>query len=404
MILESIKTVFKVFKTNKMRTFLTMLGMIIGIFSITIIFSLSDSTKKIMSDELSMVSSEGIYLSYDAENYIQNNLVENDLKEYINKNKLEYSVTSYFTPMEISNLLESNSESEDYYLPEFKAVDENYFDSADIEEQILHGRLLNRKDIVNKMPYVVIREDIAKELLGVSNIVGQTIELDNHEFEVVGILKYDELQSSEFSDVGMYISYYYAKDYMDTYGLQYKIVVTEQNKDQVKKELSQIMEEYFSTKEYIIRSADDLGAFMDGMNNVIDIVEFVFAGIAGLSIVVGGIGIMNIMLVSVSERIKETGIRMALGAKNRDIIVQFLIEGIMITILSGIIGILLASGATSIINLIVASFDYEFTLIINFMTMVKIIFFCGIIGIIFGIYPAIKAGRLDPVEALKYDK
>ena len=129
----------------------------------------------------------------------------------------------------------------------------------------------------------------------------------------------------------------------------------------------------------------------------------VFAGIAGLSIVVGGIGIMNIMLVSVSERIKETGIRMALGAKNRDIIIQFLIEGIMITILSGIIGIMLASGATSIINLIVASFDYEFTLIINFMTMVKIIFFCGIIGIIFGIYPAIKAGRLDPVEALKYE-
>ena len=160
--------------------------------------------------------------------------------------------------------------------------------------------------------------------------------------------------------------------------------------------------EYYSADEYMIYS-EDLEEMMDSLGSMIDIIEMVFAGIAGLSIVVGGIGIMNIMLVSVSERIKETGIRMALGAKNRDIIIQFLIEGIMITILSGIIGIMLASGATSIINLIVASFDYEFTLIINFMTMVKIILFCGIIGLIFGIYPAIKAGRLDPVEALKYE-
>jgi len=402
MILESIKTVLKVFKTNKMRTFLTMLGMIIGIFSITIIFSLSDSTKKIMSDELSMVSSEGIYLSYDAENNIQNNLVENDLKEYINKTKLEYSVTSYFSPIEITNLLESNSESEDYSLPEFKAVDENYFEIAEIEDTLLYGRLLNKKDIINKMPYVVIREDVAESLFGRSNVVGQPLNVDNHEFEVIGILEYDEMEFSEYSYVGMYISYYYAKDYMDTFGDQYKISANSENKEQVKKDLKDIMNEYFSINEYYIYS-EDLEEMMDSLDSMIDIIEMVFAGIAGLSIVVGGIGIMNIMLVSVSERIKETGIRMALGAKNRDIIIQFLIEGIMITILSGIIGIILASGATSIINLIVASFDYEFTLIINFMTMVKIIFFCGIIGVIFGIYPAIKAGRLDPVEALKYE-
>ena len=402
MIIESIKTVLKVFKTNKMRTFLTMLGMIIGIFSITIIFSLSDSMKKIMSDELSMVSNEYIYLSYNAENYIQNNLVESDLKEYLNKNKLEYSITSYFTSIEISDILESNNDSDSYDLPEFKAVDENYFDIDEIQDILLYGRLMTKKDIINKMPYILLRKDVAKELFGKSNAVGQTLNVDNHEFEVIGILDYDEAKVSEYSYVGMFISYYYAKDYMNTSGLQYKISVINEDKEKVKNNLKGIMNDYYSIDEYTIYS-EDLNELMDSLGSVVDIVEMVFIGIAGLSIVVGGIGIMNIMLVSVSERIKETGIRMALGAKNSDIIVQFLIEGIMITILSGIIGILLASVATSVINILVASYNYKFTLIINFMTMIKIILFCGIIGIIFGIYPAIKAGRLDPVEALKYE-
>lgn len=396
--MESIKTVLKVFKINKMRTFLTMLGMIIGIFSITIIFSLSDSTKKIVSNELSMISSEGIYLSYDTNNYIQNNLVEKELKEYINKNKLEYSVATSFAPIEITNLLENNSGNEDYYLPEFEAIDENYFKIIEIEDELLYGRLLEKKDIINKMPYVVLREDIAEYLFGKSNVIGQTLNIDNHEFEVIGIVKYNNTDGH----VGMYISYYYAQDYMDTFNTQYQIFVNSQNKEKVKKELKDIMNEYFTNDEYYIYT-EDLKEYMESFNSIIDIIELVFSGIAGLSIVVGGIGIMNIMLVSVSERIKETGIRMALGAKNRDIIFQFLIEGIMITILSGIIGIILASVATNILNIIIASFDYKFTLIINFTTMIKIIIFCGIIGIIFGIYPALKAGKLDPVEALKYE-
>lgn len=400
MIFESIKTVLKVFKTNKMRTFLTMLGMIIGIFSITIIFSLSDSTKQIMSDSLSLVSEESLSLIFSSDNYIKSNLLENDLKEYIEKNNIEYSVSSSFYPDEILNILES--ESEEYYPPAFLAIDENYLEIADIEDTVLYGRLLNKKDIINKMEYVVLREDIAKIIFGRNNAVGEILNIDNHEFEVIGITQYNEESFSEYDYNGMYISYYYAKDYMDTFEIQYKIFTTSENRDNIKTDLKEIMNEYFANEEYSIYS-ENIESIRESFNSMVDIIEMVFAGIAGLSIIVGGIGIMNIMLVSVSERIKETGIRMALGAKNRDIMIQFLIEGIMITILSGVIGIILAGIVTNLLNVIFVNFGYDFKLILNFMTMIKIIFFCGIIGIIFGIYPAMKASKLDPVEALKYE-
>lgn len=402
MILESIKTVFKVFKSNKMRTFLTMIGMIIGIFSISMIFSLTGATRNAMTNKLNMISSQTIYLNYFKADYIQNVLIENALKEYVNRNKLMYLNVDDFNPSEIIYTLENANYFDNYYLPEFIGVDENYFDICKMENKLLYGRLLSKKDIINKMPYVVLRDDVAKILFGKVNVVGQTLNIENYDFEVIGVFKHDTSQLSDFDSVGMFISYYYAKEFLDSSSFNLTIYVNNENINQIKDDLKQIMDDYISTDNYFI-SVSYYSQVLDSIENLIEIVELVLVGIAGLSIVVGGIGIMNIMLVSVSERIRETGIRMALGAKNKDIVFQFLIEGIMITIFSGIIGIILACIATSVVNLAFSSSGYDFVLSINFISMVKIIIFCGIIGIIFGIYPAIKAGRLDPIEALKYE-
>lgn len=394
MIIESIKTVFKVFKTNKMRTFLTMLGMIIGIFSITIILSLSDSTKKSMTDSMSMYYEESIYLYYFVDNYIEESLVSTDLEDYINKNNIISSKGASFYPDDIIKKLETNNE--DYFIPEFLGINENYFDSNKLNDYLIDGKLLSKKDIINSMQYAVIREDIAKILFGRSNVVGEILNINNYEFEIIGVLENNNY------DVGIYIPYNFVKNYLSNNGTQYQFIVDKDNKTQVEKDIKNILNEYLSLESYQIYSMN-LEEYMESFNSIVEIIELVFIGIASLSIIVGGIGIMNIMLVSVSERIKETGIRMALGARNIDIILQFLIEGIMITILSGIIGIILASLGTGIINIFFANLEYDFKLILDITSMLKIILFCGIIGIIFGIYPAIKAGKLDPVEALKYE-
>ena len=342
-----------------------------------------------------MYYEESIYLNYYTENYIENTLIYNDLEEYIKNKKIKHTKSSLFYPEDIIRTIESNNSN---YYTDFLGIDENFIEINKLEKTLIDGRLLSKKDIISNMEYAVINENLAKILYGRTNIVGEILNINNYEFEIIGIINTDESEH----DIGILIPYNFIKNYLSNDSTVYQLLVDKDNKKEIEKDLKNILNEYISSENYELFSMN-LEEYMESFNSVIEIIELVFMGIASLSIIVGGIGIMNIMLVSVSERIKETGIRMALGARNIDIILQFLIEGIMITIFSGIIGIILATLATGGINILFSNFEYDFKLILDITSMIKIILFCGIIGIIFGIYPAIKAGKLDPVEALKYE-
>ena len=316
MILESIKTVLKELKVNKMRTFLTMLGIIIGIFSITVIFILSNSVKKTMNTSLESLESEFIEVGVYPENKIQRELADNDLISYaennLNINKISRMI--YFSYDELFNIVEEkiNNSNGNYYADvQTVAIDENYKGnslSKYNKERLSEGRLLNKKDVLNKMPYTVINTYTAELLFGRTDVIGKTLNINNHEFEIIGVLYPNEEDLiAGFLQAEVYISYYYVIEYMDE-GLNppiYMLDITNKKYTQeVKANIKKILNEYLNTEQYSIIT-NDIDEFVNSMESIIDIVEIVFAAIAGLSILVGGIGIMNIMLVSVSERIKE---------------------------------------------------------------------------------------------------
>ncbi len=251
------------------------------------------------------------------------------------------------------------------------------------------------------MPYVVLREDVAEKLYGTSDVIGKKAIVNNYEFEIIGIMNW-----GDDSDVpNMVIPYYALNGSFKSGDPSYVFKIDNpKNVKEIEGKLNKTFGQYINPEAYSVSSIDNTDILKES-ESIINLVELVFVGIAGLSIVVGGIGIMNIMLVSVSERIKETGVRIALGARNIDIIIQFLIEGIMITLFSGIIGLGLAYLVTIVGNGFLEEMGDEFMLrlLIDFKTCIYIVIFCGVLGIVFGIYPAIKAGKLDPVEALKYE-
>ena len=408
MIIEAIKTSFKVLTTNKLRTILTMLGIVIGIFSVSIIFAISTGTKKSMKDSFKSLEDDMIPTAIHKISSIERELLEKDLKKFVEEDDKVVTMTK-FTNINFKEyeyyLSVKNYDNPNYDHGSNVAIDENYMT---VRTEVMnnlklkYGRFFSDKDIVSKMPYVVLREDVAESFFGTSNVVGKTITVNNYEFEIIGVYNY---WANHSITPNIFISYYlassdYTKDFEPVYC--FKVNDTKALKE-VAGKLNNIYGEYTSSDNFYVSYADLDDIFKES-ESIINLVELVFVGIASLSILVGGIGIMNIMLVSVSERIKETGIRIALGARNIDIIFQFLIEGIMITVFSGIIGLSLAYVASIVGNNILSGIEnFELRLLLDFKSCIYIVLFCGILGIVFGIYPAIKAGKLDPVEALKYE-
>lgn len=435
--LETLRMSLKMFKTNKLRTFLTMLGIIVGIFSVTVILAVSDGTKNKMMEEFEELDKTTISLNFSdlysktGEIKEKTMVAKQDIYNIAKESKVIKNVTlssqqqwrefaKKISDQELENL---GNEGSNVMIDEFGnshmmmnerntnqlTIGYDYFNVKGKvnQDNLIAGRLFTAFDELNHMNFTVISEEVANLYFkSAHQAINQRIYINGIDYKVIGVLAISDPEIGEWDEKFVYPAYVLNNQEMISavsegdYGRPSSFIFKVDKKEDrtiAKEEIKNYLSDIYLKDQYNI----DMGYQdqSDVTNNIMDMITMVFAGIAGLSLVVGGIGIMNIMLVSVNERIREIGIRQALGAKRSYILIQFLMEAVLLTLGAGIIGMLLAQGAVSVIN----AQDYGIILSINIKVMIYVVLFCAAVGILFGFYPANKASKLNIADTLRYE-
>lgn len=394
MIFQSLKMAWSAITSNKMRSFLTMLGIIIGVMSLVVLVSIANSATTSVTDEISNIGT----------NLLTVRIVDNK------ENPLKLSELSSFTDNDeialAAPVAQSSVTAKSGYTSSTVTTYGTTGTYLDIQgKELAYGRFLKTADIDNHSNVVVLNEDAATEIIGRANAVGERISLDGRSFLIIGIIKSDESKSSSssstYTSLDAYIPYTtltrMASNVSSEITTFYATATSEDSLDAAEDVLSEMLLERFGQDEdaFTIQNQSTL---METMNSVTNTLALMLGGIAAISLVVGGIGIMNIMLVSVTERTKEIGIRKAIGAGRGSIMLQFMLEALMISLLGCLFGILLSWGILQAAGMIMDSMSFQLS---NQVVWIAV-GFSSIIGVIFGIYPANKAAKKHPIEALRY--
>ncbi len=368
---------------KKMRSFLTMLGIIIGVMAVVILVSITQNASEGITDSISEMGSTQITVSINEED---SELTEETLMSLLDNNTIEAIAPVITTNKTVTHNENSSSFS-------IVGVTTSYFNVQGINIQ--RGRLFVESDIEYKTNIAIIGTEVATELFGTWDAIGGTISFGERNYKVVGVLEEQGSSLVGSEDSKILIPYSTAERITGQSEINNFYIKTV-NSEVVNRTIN-IVENFLlqifrDEDAYSVSNQSDILDTMEDVNNTMSIL---LAGIAAISLLVGGIGIMNIMLVSVTERTKEIGIRKAVGAKRKHIMLQFLTESCVLSILGGIIGLVLSIGAIEIYNIFVSSKTS-----INWEIGFGSVIFCAVIGIIFGSYPAAKASKLQPIDAL----
>ncbi|SHG95935.1 ABC transporter permease [Tepidibacter thalassicus] len=396
--IENFKLAISSLRANKMRSFLTMLGIIIGISSVITIMTLGEIGKASIGKEFEGFGTRRVYVGINWNDDIKQTdfINNNDIKKL---RKVFSKEIEYLSPQIWggSGKAKKNKAFGNIYIT---GVNEEYKFISKIN--VIKGRFLNKPDIKSRKNVVVINKELAQKLFKRINVVGETIKIEDSDFgqsyTIVGIYEnppsiFDRFGKSDKTEVYLPISIVMYDNLYDSLEIQ---LSEKCNVDETCDKISKFLSRIKGKKD--IFKTESAKKQMNIIDNVLNKISLGIGAIAAISLLVGGIGVMNIMLVSVTERTKEIGIRKALGAKRKDILFQFLVESMIISAVGGLIGISLGLGISNLIAIFL-----KVSPKIPIGVVIIAVSFSAIVGIFFGIYPANKAAKLDPIEALRYE-
>ena len=378
----------KSIKGNKLRAFLTMLGIIIGVASVITLVGVGQGSSNSVTEEIGSLGTNLLTLSVTDTESVQ--LKEDQLDQFNELNGI-----SEVAPIVSGRVTAKSGENSTQV--SITGTTSSYLTVRDLS--LSQGRFLSDMENELRQKVVVLGSDTASTLFPRKNPIGESVQINGVSFKVIGVLESvgSSLGTSGDSVIIAPLSITQRLTKSTTIGTIYLKAQDEQMVDRAKLQVQGVMTTLFPNLSdyYSVSSQEDL---METMSSVSDTMTVMLGGIASISLLVGGIGVMNIMLVSVSERTKEIGIRKAIGANRKSILLQFLIEAVVLSVIGGLIGVALGLGISRLIEVFSSlAISYSPT-----VTLAAFLFSFAI-GIIFGVFPANKASKLNPIQALRQE-
>ena len=427
LITENILVALAGLKSNVMRSLLTMLGIIIGIASVIAIMTVGNSITVMVNTQMQEMGANNLTVgvsakstseesttsglrfgagnrrSIDTDDYLTDDMIDSFMEEY--GDNIKYTLLS--TTVGSGTAIDGNL----YAYVNVVGYNEDYMDYSNLD--LLAGRSFIDKDYENAQKVCIVSDYFVNNMFdgSTADALGSAVEISingkYYTYYIVGVYEYDDStwssDSTEDTTTDLYIPYDTARNQLHTVNDGYASITLVTAIGVDSESFADTVESYFNTMYYSKNedyevTVTSMASMIESMTSMIGTIEIALAIIAGISLVVGGIGVMNIMLVSITERTKEIGTRKALGATNGSIRLQFITESVVICIMGGLIGIILGIALGS-----VAATYMGYSATVSVAAIIVAVGFAMAIGVFFGYYPANKAAKLNPIDALRYE-
>jgi len=397
--LSAFKVAYRAIESNKVRSILTTLGIIIGVAAVICLVAVTQGAEKMIEDQLSSLGGNSFIVKTGKRG------VGSQEKAYILTSKDAEAIGELDMVTHVSPIIDLGQQiiwgNQDWYTlvlgvsPDFVYINDWFPD---------RGNFFNNQDVAEAARVCVLGKTVASNLFGSENPAGQTVRINKNIFRVIGVMgSLGQTSGGRDQDDIVLIPYTTFQKRIKAINNVESISVSVRSSEDIPIAETQIIDLLRERHRYGADEEDNF--YIKSQLSIINrifaisrIMTILLASVASISLLVGGIGIMNIMLVSVGERTREIGIRMAVGAKQKDILVQFLIESVLLSLAGGAIGVLVG-----ILGSQIASYFTNWPVVISLGATLLAFSVAAIIGIFFGIYPARKASKLDPIEALRYE-